>query len=873
VNGWLASRRLAGFVVAGAVVTTTVVAARQDPDASATAVEPVAMTAWLPAGTGETLVLADARHRRALTSASLLGSVTSIAQAGDIAVTVQSSRVTAQDNRQGRWEWDKPLPDPMFATGGPTGAWLVSSAADKALRVATADPGRLSDPVRVPRGLTPRDVRVDDDGTLWILGDGELRGVAPGMTDRVVPLESKPSERALTIVAGDPVVIAPTGARRLDRARLTFDAPWPLDLPGGPYTAAERSDHLAVVRTPSRLAVTGPGAIPAVMPVPHDPAPGQPVERDGLVYLTEQSAHQVHVYDPRLAPDRQPSRRISVPGRGRLTLTGHRGHVWFSQPGPSGSIGKDYDPGIITEALTARLFTRTSSLDDEGRSNGEEAEYGPADDQAEMDDERDESEWLEPILDLTDDWCPDMYTAARCPTDPRQPERGSGATPDANSVDCFDSWSPDDCTVTRFDRDNPGGPDGTKPPGPSPQPEGPPPPPDLPVKAGDRAEDAKLMLQGLGYRITTVEVPSLEDKGEVVGLFHPDGTPVLTMPPPPADLVIKVSDGTWPVADIDMNLMWISVACVVIDGNNRVACWGDNMNGSLGPALPVGVSSDKPVFIPDVAATQVTVNSYGACALLLNEQVSCWGNSDPVPRPINFPVPTRMKQIDDMCGLDIDGLLWCWDDFATAKSYPNVGRATSLDGHCVLLVSSRVRCWLMDPGQVEASWLIGTEENEGVPASPHVWDPVTGGDLENVTHITDFLGGGGCAVTEARGIFCWGPTFVSFEDWQPTRQIPGTGGATGPISIGSLSGRVCAAFPGFTLRCWGRLDKRLGNERVLFTDVPAPANIDSVQQVVVGDDTICVIKLDRSVWCWGRYLPPELGEDVITPARQWINPP
>jgi hypothetical protein len=882
VRGWSVARRLVGFVAAGAVVTTTVVAARHDPDATATAVEPVAVTAWLPGPDG-TAFLADARHRTAAWEVPLGYPTPALTQAGDLAVDVHQGNVvvlepaTREDHRRINL-----LPGAVFGAGSATAAWLVSPVSPSAVRVTTSAPGRLSDPVPVPTGLTPGRTRVADDGTLWTVADGELRGIAPGTPARVVPLPPGTDDGALTIVDGDPVVIDGHGAHHLDRGSLTFDAVWPLDLPGpGPIVAAERSASIAVVRTRDRLAVTGPGfsAVVPIAPATGDPAP--PVEQGGLVYVTDPATHQIHVHDPRQASGRQLVRQIPVPGRGALTLVGHRGRVWYSQRSASATApDADQEPGIITEEGTARPLTRSrTTLHDprrQGDGTGGVVSLPGGDPRTEAPEPDD------PSLD-DDGPCLATYPTARCPTDRSRPEPGSRTPPDASSIGCPAIWLPESCTAVGAGAGTGTGNGGTGDTGGTRDPDGHPTttPPTKPPRLageGDRLEDARDALQRAGYPTTERAVPSLRPQGRVVGIYR-NGQPVGdNLPPPPTPLEIRYSDGSRPVIDVDFAGGGRTSLCVVTE-DHLVACWGSNDGGLLGPARPVGTGSAEPVYIPGVTTAEaVSAANEGACALLTGGGVTCWGNGLPDRIMVNAPRPIRT--IDNGCGIDTDDRVWCWDndprfDFqlayvANARLVDHAGPARYISAHCTVKTSGNVHCW-----GYNTEYHLGARTNDDLPHDDlNVWDPTTGADLTGAisVHQSEYVG---CARTD-HGVFCWGSLIhgdPQRSDPAPTRKVDGLDQV---LDLDLALSVNCAVVPDKTIRCWGYLPGLMGRAGEYYANQPGKvSDIDAVEQVATESDYLCAVKDDRSLWCWGSVPPYELTDfrQDIPPTRRRIEPP
>jgi alpha-tubulin suppressor-like RCC1 family protein len=155
---------------------------------------------------------------------------------------------------------------------------------------------------------------------------------------------------------------------------------------------------------------------------------------------------------------------------------------------------------------------------------------------------------------------------------------------------------------------------------------------------------------------------------------------------------------------------------LTVDG--QVACYG--YRSELGDGAPLVDRAPTPVA--GIAhAKQVRVSNYGgACAVLDDGSVSCWGKDNP-PRGLRDIV-----QVGDNCARAKDGRVWCW--------------GSNLDGEMGLGMQGRPN--LFGPGDRRDPDVIATPM-----AVPHLRDVV---DLASRGELT-------CAVTGAGQVWCWGP--------------------------------------------------------------------------------------------------------------------
>jgi hypothetical protein len=237
---WWASRRLIGIAVVGVVTVATVGAALR-PSSSGTGVDTVPLTAWVPISTS--VVLADAPSARGVTAVSpdnaggTYRDPIRVTQVGTSAIAMVEGFVMALQSRT----WisavlQSGVPGDAFVVGGTSIAWLLYPAAGNARPVdVDAAPVHLGEPVAVGAGVDARHARATDDGTLWILGPTQLRGLRPNRSPIEVPLAETALDRALTLVDGDPVVVDARVARHVDRVSGTVDREWPVGLAEGPH--------------------------------------------------------------------------------------------------------------------------------------------------------------------------------------------------------------------------------------------------------------------------------------------------------------------------------------------------------------------------------------------------------------------------------------------------------------------------------------------------------------------------------------------------------------------------------------------------------------------------------------------------------------
>ncbi len=130
-----------------------------------------------------------------------------------------------------------------------------------------------------------------------------------------------------------------------------------------------------------------------------------------------------------------------------------------------------------------------------------------------------------------------------------------------------------------------------------------------------------------------------------------------------------------------------------------------------------------------------------------------------------------------------------------------------------------------------------------------------------------------CAIDENAELYCWGDNIAgplgtgSPEDVValPTRITSDVGW----LWIAARTTHMCGIKLDHTLWCWGRNNRGelgLGIDTTLYES--RPMQIGSGEDwlsVAVGDQFTCALKIDHSLWCWGSNTKGELGNPEIAP--------
>jgi len=270
----------------------------------------------------------------------------------------------------------------------------------------------------------------------------------------------------------------------------------------------------------------------------------------------------------------------------------------------------------------------------------------------------------------------------------------------------------------------------------------------------------------------------------------------------------------------------------VVKHDGSVWCLGDNSVGQLGngtrtdSSLPVPVSGMSNVVA--IAATDAST-----CAIKHDGSLWCWGGYfDDHSVVINGSlVPVAVAGISDVasvslfgwgfheghvCAVKSDGSLWCWD----------IGIPVPSDGGG-------------DPSAYDAGSPI---DGGGDPSAYDAGSPIDGGG--------DPSADGG---TWSDAGECWNGNVGFTMNYS---SVPvAVQGMSNVAAVASNGATTCAIKQDGSLWCWG--DNTYGDLGIgpttNYSSIPvAVQGMSNVAKVSIGVDSVCAIKRDGSLWCWGN---------------------
>ena len=306
-----------------------------------------------------------------------------------------------------------------------------------------------------------------------------------------------------------------------------------------------------------------------------------------------------------------------------------------------------------------------------------------------------------------------------------------------------------------------------------------------------------------------------------------------------------------------------SHACALTE-DHEVRCWGDGKNGRLGNGrsqnlnIPVKVVSAKGNPITDI--NQISAGRSHTCALK-NDQINCWGkgsygrlgNGDNK----NSYIPTGVVEVspkktqhyhhslieklsagnEHTCVVQDIGDVLCWGK----GSYGRLGNGSS-DRNTPIKVMSIIANYIAPDKSIQVS---------------------AGGE-----HT--------CAVRDNQA-FCWGRgnhgqlgtgdnlnhSLIPIAVVSPTSQEK----LNNIHQISTGDQHTCVLNNDREVLCWGYGGNgQLGQGSYTNTNIPHPVVntnglgvLDNIEQISLGGDHSCALKVDGRILCWGKGLKGQLG--------------
>jgi len=347
-----------------------------------------------------------------------------------------------------------------------------------------------------------------------------------------------------------------------------------------------------------------------------------------------------------------------------------------------------------------------------------------------------------------------------------------------------------------------------------------------------------------------------------------------------------------------------------IDSSGHAYCWGGNVCGLLGDgsatnsAIPVAVRTDG--VLAGKTIKQITAGGAHTCVIASDDRVYCWGNNingalgnngpedcgDGQPVPVADPLANKtIKQIAagdaHTCAIDSDNTVYCWGfDLALHSAVPVAVDTTSgvlsgktiqqiaAGGHVTCVIANgQAYCWGngYDFGNVVPRAY--TALSSLVPVAIDIFGTLADKTIQQIS--VSNTGGHICAVADGRG-YCWGNSYLGNNPATDSTDPPGavrTDGVLAGKTMKQISSGMnySCAIADTQAYCWGENSfGQLGDNSTTTRLVPVVVNTSGVltgktmQQIAAGQYHTCAIDSGGQVYCWGRNTSGQLGNGSTT---------
>jgi alpha-tubulin suppressor-like RCC1 family protein len=223
---------------------------------------------------------------------------------------------------------------------------------------------------------------------------------------------------------------------------------------------------------------------------------------------------------------------------------------------------------------------------------------------------------------------------------------------------------------------------------------------------------------------------------------------------------------------------------------------------------------------------------------------------------------------DHQCAVQLDGTLWCWGGNYFGQLGLGFGgsttpalvpaQVTSIGSSVVEVAAGQAfTCARKQDGTVWC-WGYGFDGELGTGTGLNETNPQPVAALGNGVRAVSAAGSNACALKTDGSVWCWGD---GSDGALAPVQVPNLGNSV--VQISTNAGYTCAVKADGTLWCWGlngygQLGDGTTNPETNPVQVAALGN--SVAQVAAGEQDVCALKNDGTVWCWGFNFYGENGD-------------
>ncbi len=339
--------------------------------------------------------------------------------------------------------------------------------------------------------------------------------------------------------------------------------------------------------------------------------------------------------------------------------------------------------------------------------------------------------------------------------------------------------------------------------------------------------------------------------------------------------------------------------------------WGRNSDGAPFPPEASEIAAPTQVLSPVNGWSELKPGGAHVCGLSAG-QALCWGSifdgllGNGVTTTLASPTKigsdrwTALAGSQGQCGLRSDGALMCWGDtesLGTGVGFGNTDPVwaptrlgtevwTAVAGsNAVFLFPEAFATCAIRSGQLycwgnNATGELGIGSTDGPQLSPVAVNvaSVPSGTQWIEVAVADHT----CAITSTGTLWCWGAndsgqlgtgTTSSVPTLAPSVTAGGTWLHVAATSYDVNAAMTCGIRTDHTLWCWGKDQPLTATQHLVPTQVGSDSSWASVSMGPTfdpaGNDaaTICAVRLDGTLWCWGLWLGDGTASSSTVPVQ------
>lgn len=328
----------------------------------------------------------------------------------------------------------------------------------------------------------------------------------------------------------------------------------------------------------------------------------------------------------------------------------------------------------------------------------------------------------------------------------------------------------------------------------------------------------------------------------------------------------------------------------VLDSEGSAYCWGYNNRGQIGPFSQENVILAPVPLVTNIKFDSLSFGGEHVCGLDHMGAAYCWGDNEygelgdgitdyynSTPHKVLSDIKFKTLSLGSgySCGLDYDGIAYCWGD----NKYGQLGNSSVKDlqlkpvpvqtylrfstisaggSHtCGIATDGNLYCWGRN---FHGELGIGTEtQYETLPLKVLI-------DVKfvKINMGTDYS----CALDLSGKAYCWGDNIYRTlgndknDGWDEDAPVPVLTNVKFKEIIAGNDHTCGLDFNG-KVYCWGNNDLgQLGNGNLHVTEpTPVPTAVTgAAQQLVAGTSHSCVLYSDDEIDCWGSNIFGDLGD-------------